>query len=223
MKQASSRFSGRASLSSCGETRARPGDRSRRRRPLPATKPPRGDPPGSVPPAVAGLVHWTGAHRTIPWAYDAATGSWGPEPPGRLAFDGAPPGNELARTLGKASPHPQGKAPPGKFAWVTPDKRPPGRGPPFLIGLVHWTGAHRAVPWATVRPLGAGGPEPPGRLALGGAPPGSMRTRRRGPPGPRSRSNSSLSAGRRRGLPSSPDRERRGKMPPENHNQNQGR
>ena len=192
MRQASSRFTGRAPRSSYGETRVRSGGRPLRRLVHPAAKPPRGDPPGSGPPIVIDLVQWTGAHRTIPWACDAAAGACGPEPPGRTALGGAPPGNESARTLGKASPHPPGKEP--------PDKRPPGSGPPILGDLVRWTGAHRAVPWATVRPLGAGGPEPPGRPDLGGAPPGSMRTRRRGPPGPRSRTNSSLSTGRRRGL-----------------------
>ncbi len=127
--------------------------------------------------------------------------------------------------------NPQGKAPPGKFLRVTPDKRPPGSGPPTWPDLVEWTGAHRPIPWPSASKPGPCGPEPPGRLALGGAPPGQvnawgdppgsvsarplgkasphppgkgppgpMRTRRRGPPGMVHRPNSSLSAGRRRGL-----------------------
>ena len=169
MRQASSRFSGRASLSSRGETRVRPGTRPLRRIPHPAAKPPRGDPPGKAPPGQfvraapdkrppgsgpptwSDLVEWTGAHQPIPWASAAKPVACGPEPPGRLALGGAPPGQVNARG-----------DPPGSIS---------------------------------ERILGKASPHPPGK-----GPPGPMRTRRRGPPGTVRRPNSSLSAGRRRGL-----------------------
>ena len=219
MRQDSSRFPGRVSLSYTRETSTLTEGWPYLWLIALEAEPPHGDPPTTEPMASV-TVNGPSSHRKIPWRAKKTNNLCCQELLDRSDCGRAPPGKV-----------PAAGDPPSMFHWATPDKHPPGSGPPAISSL----SALRRVDPAAREPATdppTCGPEPPGaheptaflRMQVGsksdlpgtmsvritgecsshqpeGAQPSQMRTRRRGPPGLRSQSYISLSAITWRGIP----------------------